>query len=280
LRISSLFRFSTINCCLAPRELQHNQRAWDERARRGDRHTKSVLPKHLLDPLPILDPENWLNGNVRGQRILCLASGGGLQSAMLARAGAIVTVVDISNAMLDQDREVAARHNLQILAVQTSMDDLSMFPESAFDIILQPVSTCYIPDVMPVYREGARILRNEGLYISQHKQPASLQAETLPTSRGYTIIEPAERTGPLPPVLPCAQRESDTIEYLHRWQSLIGQMCRAGFVIEDLVEPPSGANILAEPGSFEHRSAFLPPYVKLKARRAPRQNPSLLVQSR
>jgi SAM-dependent methyltransferase len=262
------------------REIQHNQRAWDERARRGDRHTKSVLPKHLLDPLPILDPENWLNKNVRGQRILCLASGGGLQSAMLAGVGAIVTVVDISNAMLDQDREVAARHNLHVLAVQTSMDDLSMFPEGAFDIVLQPVSTCYVADVGPVYREVARVLREGGIYISQHKQPASLQAETLPTARGYTIIEPAERTGPLPPILPCAQREADTIEYLHRWQAIVGQMCRAGFVIEDLVEPQSGANILAESGSFEHRSAFLPPYVKLKARRVPRQSSSQLVQSR
>ena len=262
------------------RDLEHNQRAWDERARRGDRHTKSVLPKHLLDPLPILDPENWLNGNVRSQRLLCLASGGGLQTAMLASAGAIVTVVDISDAMLDQDREVAARHNLQIHAVQTSMDDLSMFPESAFDIVLQPVSTCYVPAIRPVYLEVARVLRTDGLYISQHKQPASLQAETLPTPRGYTIIEPAERTGPLPPILPCAQREADTIEYLHRWQSLIGEMCRAGFVVEDLVEPPSGANILAEPGSFEHRSAFLPPYVKIKAKRRARASSSLLVQSR
>jgi ubiquinone/menaquinone biosynthesis C-methylase UbiE len=260
------------------RELEHNQRAWDERARRGDRHTKSVVPKHLLDPLPILDPENWLGGNVRGQRILCLASGGGLQSAMLASAGAIVTVVDISNAMLDQDRAVAGGHNLQILSVQTSMDDLSMFPDASFDIVLQPVSTCYVPDVTPVYREVARVLRDNGLYISQHKQPASLQAETLPTARGYIIIEPAERTGPLPPTLPCAHREADTLEYLHRWQSLIGTMCRSGFVIEDLVEPPSGANLLAEPGTFEHRSAFLPPYVKLKARRLPRTNSSPLVQ--
>lgn len=262
------------------RDLEHNQRAWDERARRGDRHTKSVLPKHLLDPLPILDPENWLGGNVRGQKILCLASGGGLQSAMLASAGATVTVVDLSNAMLDKDREMATRHNLPILAVQTTMEDLSMFPESAFDVVLQPVSTCYVPEVAPVYREVARVLRSDGVYISQHKQPASLQAETLPTTRGYTIIEPAERTGPLPPILPCAQREADAIEYLHRWQALIGEMCRAGFVIEDLIEPSSGANILAERGSFEHRSAFLPPYVKIKARRQARQNPSLLVQSR
>jgi SAM-dependent methyltransferase len=253
------------------RELQHNQRAWDERARRGERHTASVLPKHLLDPLPILDPEYWLGGNVRGKKVLCLASGGGLQSALMAAAGAIVTVVDLSSAMLDQDRAIAARHDLQILTVQTSMDDLSVFPEASFEIIMQPVSTCYLPDALPVFREVARVLRDDGIYISQHKQPASLQAETIWNGRGYVLTEPAARNGPLPPCLSCLHREADAIEYLHRWQSLIGGMCRSGFAVEDLVEPLSGANILAEPGSFEHRSAFLPPYVKIKARRLPRK---------
>lgn len=256
--------------------LDHNQRAWDERARKNERHTAKALSKDLLNPLPILDPEGWLGGAVKGKKVLCLASGGGLQSALLAAAGALVTVVDLSAEMLLRDREVAAKHSFQILTVQASMEDLSALPANNFEIILQPVSTCYVPDVAPVFAEVARVAREGALYISQHKQPASLQAETLNTGRGYLIAEPADRAGPLPPVLPCMHRESDAIEYLHRWQDLIGKMCRAGFVIEDIVEPRSGANILAQPGTFEHRSAFLPPYVKLKARRLA-QTPRVLL---
>ena len=247
--------------------LDHNQRAWDARARKNERHTAKALSKDLLNPLPILDPEGWLGPSVKGKKVLCLASGGGLQSALLAAAGALVTVVDLSSEMLLRDHEVAAKHGFQILTVQASMEDLSLLPANTFEIILQPVSTCYIPDVAPVFAEVSRIAREGALYISQHKQPASLQAETLNTGRGYLVVEPADRTGPLPPVLPCMHRESDAIEYLHRWQDIIGKMCRAGFHLEDLVEPRSGANILAQPGTFEHRSAFLPPYVKLKARR-------------
>jgi SAM-dependent methyltransferase len=258
------------------RDLDHNQRAWDERARRHDRHTRTILPRDLRDPLPILDPENWLEGNVRGKKVLCLASGGGLQSAMFAAAGAIVTVVDLSGAMLDQDRAVAHENKLQVVTVQASMDDLSIFPAANFDVVLQPVSTCYVSDIAAVFREVARVLREGGLYISQHKQPASLQGETLPSPRGYMITEPAERSGPLPPVLPCIHREADAIEYLHPWKLIIGGMCRAGFVIEDLVEPNPGANVLAEKGTWEHRCAFLPPYVKLKARRLS-HTPTLLV---
>jgi SAM-dependent methyltransferase len=257
-------------------DLEYNQRAWDERARRRERHTATVLTRDLREPLPILDPENWLGGNVRGRNVLCLASGGGLQSAMFAAAGAVVTVVDISGAMLEQDRAVAAKNGLHVTTICASMDDLSMLANQSFDVVLQPVSTCYVADIAAVFREVARVTREGGLYISQHKQPSSLQADTLPTGRGYSVTEPIDRKGPLPPVLACFHREADTVEYLHRWQAIIGGMCRAGFVIEDLVEPNPGASALAAHGSWEHRCAFLPPYAKIKARRlAPA--PTLLV---
>jgi SAM-dependent methyltransferase len=201
-----------------------------------------------------------------------------LQSALLAAAGALVTVVDLSAAMLDQDREVAARYGFQVLAVQTSMDDLSMFSAGAFEVVMQPVSTCYVSEIGAVFREVARVLREGGLYISQHKQPASLQAETLPGPKGYVITEPANRTEPLPPVLPCWHREADAIEYLHSWSGIIGGMCRAGFAIEDLVEPNGHASLLAEPGVWEHRCAFLPPYAKIKARRVGASSPVLVAR--
>jgi hypothetical protein len=46
----------------------------------------------------------------------------------------------------------------------------------------------------------------------------------------------------------------------------LGGLCRAGFVIEDLIEPVH-ARPNAEIGSFAHRSKYLAPYVRIKARR-------------
>ena len=103
--------------------------------------------------------------------------------------------------------------------------------------MIQPVSTCYVPDLTRVYREVARVTVAGGLYISQHKQPPSLQASTEPTAAGYPLTEPYYRTGPLPEVVGSPHREPGTLEFLHRLETLIGGMCRAGFSIEDLVEP-------------------------------------------
>ena len=56
------------------------------------------------------------------------------------------------------------------------------------------------------------------------------------------------------------------IEVVHRWDELLGGLCRAGFVIEDTFEPKHG-DASAAPGSFGHRCWFIAPYLAIKARR-------------
>jgi SAM-dependent methyltransferase len=246
---------------------EHNRRAWDRMVGLGQRFTRPARDSDFADPLQYVDGNSWLGGDIRGQRLLCLAAGGGKHSALYAAAGAIVTVVDISPGMLELDRQVAAERGLSVRTVQASMDDLSTFQEGEFDIVVQPVSTCYLPRVDEVYRAVARVTRGGGQYVSQHKQPTSLQADTKPSQRGFELIEPYYRSGPLPAVVASPHREEGTLEYLHRWEELLGFMCRAGFMIEDVVEPLHAENDAAI-GSFAHRSRFVPPYVRVKARRA------------
>jgi SAM-dependent methyltransferase len=245
---------------------EHNRHVWDARVRSGARFTRPARDEDFRNPLAAVDAAGWLGNSIAGKDVLCLASGGGRQSALYAAAGARVTVVDISAEMLAVDREVAAERGLEIRAVEASMDDLSAFAPGAFDIVIQPVSTCYVPSVLQVYEQVARVLRQGGLYISQHKQPVSLQTDVEPDARGYSIVEPYYRSGPLPAVNGSAHREGGTLEFLHRWEELLGGMCRAGFVIEDLNEPLH-ANEQAELGSFAHRSRYVAPYVRIKARR-------------
>ena len=244
----------------------HNRRAWDERVQQGDWYTGPATDRQFKNPLAVIDQCGWL-GDVAGQRVLCLAAGGGKQAVLYAAAGAIVTVVDISPKMLELDRQMAAERKLKVETVATSMDDLSMFEDERFQTVVQPVSTCYVPDIELVYRQVARVMVPGGLYISQHKQPVNLQADVLPSARGYLLNEPYYRAGPLPPVAAgTANRESGTLEFLHRWEQMLGGLCRSGFLIEDVAEPRH-ADSKAEPGTFGHRSCFVPPYIKIKARR-------------
>ena len=253
---------------------KHNQGAWDRMARGGHRFAQPAKEEDFKDPLKTVDRWGWLGESLYGKRILCLAAGGGRQGPLYAAAGGIVTVVDISGAQLEIDRRVASERGLQLRTVEASMDDLSMFAPADFDIVIHPVSTCYVPDVAPIFREVAKVLCSGGLYISQHKTPTSLQADIQRSERGYELTEPYYRDGPLPEVRGSRHREEGTLEYLHRWDQLLGGMCRAGLVIEDLVEPLH-AKEDAEPGSFEDRSKYIAPYVRIKARRMGQASPQI-----
>lgn len=244
--------------------------------REKQRFTIPAPDEDFANPLAKLDSIGWLGGDIRGRRLLCLAAGGGKHGPLYAAAGAMVTVVDISQAMLELDRQVAAERKLDLRTVLTSMDDLAAFQIGEFDIVIHPVSTCYVPDVIPVYREIARVTRPGGLYISQHKQPTSLQADIRPAERGYQLVEPYYRNGPLPPVAGSLHRETGTLEYLHRWEELLGGLCRTGFAIEDLAEPLHAVRD-AERGTFSHRSQFMAPYVRVKARRVGGSDPATSV---
>lgn len=245
---------------------QHNRRAWDALVRDKQRFTVPARDEDFADPLKTVDQLGWLGGDIRGRTLLCLAAGGGKHGPLYAAAGAMVTVVDISPAMLELDRQVAAERALSLRTIEASMDDLSAFSAGEFDIVIQPVSTCYLPEIAPVYREVARVTRPGGMYISQHKTPVSLQAQQKPTARDYEISEPYYRSGPLPPVAGSRLREEGTLEYLHRWEEILGHLCRSGFVIQDVIEPLH-ADAKAEPGSFGHRCQFIAPYVRIKALR-------------
>jgi SAM-dependent methyltransferase len=247
-------------------EHDHNRQAWDRMVRQGQRFTIPARDEDFRNPLAKLDAPGWLGGDIRGKRLLCLAAGGGKHGPLYAAAGATVTVVDISGAQLELDRQVAAARKLQLQTVVASMDQLSMFAVGEFDLVIHPVSTCYVSEIRPVYREVARIMRPGGLYISQHKTPQSLQCDIRPSAQGYELSEPYYREGPLPEVIGSPHREEGTLEYLHRWEDLLGEMCRSGFVIEDLLEPLH-ARLDAAPGAFGHRSQYVAPYVRIKARR-------------
>src|SRR6185437_9028581 len=146
---------------------ENNRRAWNALVLKKQRFTTPAPDDDLRDPLGKVDGLGWLGGSVAGKRLLCLAAGGGRQSAMYAAAGAEVTVVDLSSEMLALDRQVAAERGLNVRVVETSMDDLSGLAAASFEIVIQPVSTCYVPDVQAVYREVARVTAPGGIYVSQ-----------------------------------------------------------------------------------------------------------------
>ena len=252
--------------------LIHNARAWDRLASGGAALARPAADEAFADPRTWLGGggpagRSWLPDRLDGLEVLCLAAGGGKHGPLYAAAGARVTVVDLSPAMLDLDRQVARERRINMEILEGSMDDLSMLAAARYDLVIHPVSTCYVPDLGRVFREVARVTKPGGRYVSQHKSPASLQASVAPGIGGrYEFLHQQTVGEPLPPQPPSRLREIGTQEFIHSLTSLLGGICAAGFTIEDVCEPDHTAPGAAV-GSFAHRASFVPPYLRILARR-------------
>jgi SAM-dependent methyltransferase len=158
----------------------YNRTAWDHQVRTGNRWTMPVGPEVtaaarrgdwqivLTPTLPV--PRSWFPP-LAGLDVLCLASGGGQQGPVLAAAGATVTVFDNSPAQLARDREVADRDGLTITTVEGDMRDLSAFADGSFGLVFHPCSNSFVPDIRPVWREAARVLRPGGVLLAGFTNP-------------------------------------------------------------------------------------------------------------
>ncbi len=94
-------------------------------------------------------PREWFP-KLAGADVLGLASGGGQQCPVFAAHGASVTVVDISEHQLANEKYVAKRENYKINIVRADMAKPLPFPDNSFDMIFHPVSNCYIEDILPL----------------------------------------------------------------------------------------------------------------------------------
>jgi ubiquinone/menaquinone biosynthesis C-methylase UbiE len=95
--------------------------------------------------------------DVTGKRVLCLASGGGQDSAAFGLLGADVTVFDLSDVQLERDRQAADHHGYPIVTLQGDMRDLSVFPSQTFDIVWQVYSINFIPTVQDLFTGVRRV---------------------------------------------------------------------------------------------------------------------------
>src|SRR5216683_2104622 len=177
----------------------HNRAAWDREVDSGNEWTRPVGPEVvararggdwsvvLIGYEPV--PRDWFPADLAGMPVLGLASGGGQQGPVLAAAGAQVTVFDNSPRQLARDEEVAAREGLAIRTVLGDMRDLSAFADASFDVVFNPVSNVFCPDLAPVWRECFRVLRPGGLLLAGFMSPDLFifDAEALDTREELVV---------------------------------------------------------------------------------------------
>lgn len=249
-----------------------NRLGWRLLGERGCEWTKPYGPEHFEHARELLDPRGWIPWD-RVDTVLCLAGGGGQQSALFASLGRKVTVLDIGQEQLERDRLVAGKYGFSVETLEGEMEDLSALVGRNFDLVYQPISAVYTPSVRRVYEQVGQVLRPGGWYWVAHWNPVCVQMPEIGEWDGsaYRLTVPQSmREVPVPQTewivdgkkVPCT-----TWQYVHTLGELIGALCETGFEILGFHEDSDG-DVSAEPRSPQHVAAFIPLSFWMLARRS------------
>ncbi len=229
----------------------YNSRAWDKQADAGCVWSKPVSADEIararsgdfsiiLTPLKPV-PRNWFPRDLAGKDILCLASGGGQQAPILVAAGANVTSFDNSAKQLELDGLVAARENLEIRLEKGDAGDLSRFEDESFDLVFNPCSNCFMPELLPVWREAYRVLRKGGTLLTGFHNSFLFVFDRIKDERDgvlevrhslpYSDVKDLDETE-----LRDLMEQNEPLEYGHTLEQQIGGQIEAGFMITGFFE--------------------------------------------
>jgi 2-polyprenyl-3-methyl-5-hydroxy-6-metoxy-1,4-benzoquinol methylase len=252
---------------------RYNKKRWKALAKADALFTRPLADLDVETARRLVAPYSE-GDQLLGKRVLCLAGGGGQQSAAFALLGADVTVVDLSEEQLARDRAMAAHYQVNIKTIQGDMRDLSMLEAASFDIVDQPYSLNFVPDARVVFGQVARIMRMNGRYDLMCANPfAAGLTERDWNGQGYSLkahYMQGER-------MTCEDqdwvydREGNVSvpppqEFRQTLSTLVNGLAENGFVIRRLLEAGAyEADIQAEPGTWDHFSAVIPPWLFIHA---------------
>ncbi len=250
---------------------RYNQARWEALARARLEFTLPLLDLTTASARLRIDPETVF-GDLQDQRVLCLATGGGQQSAMFGLLGAAVTVFDLSPTQLQRDEEAAAHYGYPVRTVLGDMRDLTAFAADSFDLVYQAYSINFVPSVQPVFQEVARVLRTGGLYQLQWANPFTQSVDDqawdgetyllhhpyvdgFETSTYYPTWDIEDADGGW-------QQIPSPREFRHTLSTVVNRLVAHHFVIQGLREATSSEPNPA-PGTWEHYKSVAPPYLTI-----------------
>jgi ubiquinone/menaquinone biosynthesis C-methylase UbiE len=258
---------------------EHNKQMWERLAKAAMNYTRPFgrPPKSRAGMRRFMDPRGRLKGvRLDGARVLGLAAGGGWDPVIFAKLGAQTTVFDISPTQLKTVRDLAARQRVKVRLVRGNMKDLSVFKDGSFDVVWHCHSLVFVDDARRVLREVGRVLAPGGTYLLSTMHPTTLRLYGTYKDGGWRPKITYFEDKPVPYVdewgmtwtLGNKKLVAPTIEFGHRFETIVNGMAAAGMVVDGIWEfSPGDDEDEVQPGSDAHLDTLFPAFIEVRGRK-------------
>jgi SAM-dependent methyltransferase/ADP-ribose pyrophosphatase YjhB (NUDIX family) len=180
------------------------------------------------------EDELRLLGDVAGLRAIVLGCGGGQDCIVLAKKGAQVIGVDLSDKQIEYGRRLAEREGVLVTLVQGNVEELRGVEDETQDLALSIHALNYVERIDRAFAEAYRVLRRGSAFVMSLHHPF------------YGCLEDEPPYGVRQSYW---QREIDwqwefptASARLRSWYRAVGEwfalLTDAGFRVERLLEPP------------------------------------------
>ena len=215
------------------------------RASRGwwDAHADEYQAEHGLalgvdqlvwGPEGLTEEQAALLGPIDGSRVLEVGCGAGQGSRWVSAAGGLAVGVDLSLGQLRHARDLDASstsHGRWVCADATALP----LAEDCVDVAFSAYGALqFVADPGAVHREVARVLRPGGRWVFSVTHPIRWAFPDDPGPDGLTAVRSYFDRAPY------VETEGGVPSYVETHRTLgdqVGLLRRAGFVVDDLVEP-------------------------------------------
>jgi len=239
---------------------------WWEYASEGYQKESKIPVDIHYGPGAPNENELRLLGNLKGKNVLEIGCGGAQCGIAMAKRGAKVTGMDISNEQLKFAKSLAEKNKVNITLYQGDIVNLKQIKSNSQDIVFTAWALHYVDNLEKCFKEVYRVLKNQGIFVLSMPHPFSdtINSKTLKIKRSYF------NNGKFVEVF--SDKTKKFVMYHHTFSDITNAVANSGLNIEKVIEPDSRRKYKGDPwyGLWDFNPkmmSYFPPTIIFKTRK-------------
>ncbi len=214
------------------------KKGWEIISRSYQKSTKISLQDVHYGPISPGESELRLLGDVMSKDILEVGCGGGQNSIVLSKWGGNVVGLDISRRQIEHARKLATKEHARVRFYLGNMENLRMFADRSFDVVLSSFALGYVDDLGKAFAEIHRVLRKRGIFVFADSHPVANRGRVMRygKTRRWTLANYFDRKN-RKWIWRAGKRVAEFLGHKRTIQDYFDLLTLRGFVIRRILEP-------------------------------------------